>query len=169
MKKFGTRLISAVLAGCMMASVLPASAFAAGRTGSETGVSAQASENQGRILEDGEEITESGTYSMSGPYTETVTINVPDGNVVINITGPVVNSNLGRTDNALLIRNGTVTINNLQNNEFSVTSGRCIRVDVSTGAKATVTMNGGIYKSSGIETLFNFLWDGIFARCNIVL
>lgn len=156
MKKFGTRLISAVLAGCMMASVLPASAFAAGRTGSETGVSAQASENQGRILEDGEEITESGTYSMSGPYTETVTINVPDGNVVINITGPVVNSNLGRTDNALLIRNGTVTINNLQNNEFSVTSGRCIRVDVSTGAKATVTMNGGIYKSSGIETLFNF-------------
>lgn len=25
MKKFGTRLISAVLAGCMMASVLPAS------------------------------------------------------------------------------------------------------------------------------------------------
>ena len=156
MKKFGTRLISAVLAGCMMASVLPASAFAAGRTGSETGVSAQASENQGRILEDGEEITESGTYSMSGPYTKTVTINVPDGNVVINITGPVVNSNLGRTDNALLIRNGTVTINNLQNNEFSVTSGRCIRVDVSTGAKATVTMNGGIYKSSGIETLFNF-------------
>ena len=87
MKKFGTRLISAVLAGCMMASVLPASAFAAGRTGSETGVSAQASENQGRILEDGEEITESGTYSMSGPYTKTVTINVPDGNVVINITG----------------------------------------------------------------------------------
>lgn len=119
-------------------------------------MSVQASENQGRILKDGEEITESGTYSMSGPYTKTVTINVPDGNVVINITGPVVNSNLGRTDNALLIRNGTVTINNLQNNEFSVTSGRCIRVDVSTGAKATVTMNGGIYKSSGIETLFNF-------------
>lgn len=156
MKKFGTRLISAVLAGCMMASVLPVSAFAQGGTGSETGVSVQASENQGRILEDGEEITESGTYSMRGPYTKTVTINVPDGNVVINITGPVVNSNLGRTDNALLIRNGTVTINNLQNNEFSVTSGRCIRVDVSTGAKATVTMNGGIYKSSGIETLFNF-------------
>lgn len=156
MKKFGTRLISAVLAGCMMASVLPASAFAAGGIGSETGVSAQASENQGRILEDGEEITESGTYSMSGPYTQTVTINVPDGNVVINITGPVENSNLGPTDNALLISNGTVTINNLQNNEFSVTSGRCIRVDVSTGAKATVTMNGGIYKSSGIETLFNF-------------
>ena len=28
MKKFGTRLISAVLAGCMMTSVLPVSAFA---------------------------------------------------------------------------------------------------------------------------------------------
>lgn len=111
MKKFGTRLISAVLAGCMMASVLPASAFAAGGTGSETGVSVQASENQGRILKDGEEITKSGTYSMSGPYTQTVTINVPDGNVVINITGPVENSNLGPTDNALLISNGTVTIN----------------------------------------------------------
>lgn len=95
---------------------------------------------------------------MSGPYTQTVTINVPDGNVVINITGPVENSNLGPTDNALLISNGTVTINNLQNNEFSVTSGRCIRVhvDVEHGAKATVTMNGGIYKSSGHETLFNF-------------
>lgn len=158
MKKFGTRLISAVLAGCMMTSVLPVSAFAAGGTGSETGVSVQASENQGRILKDGEEITKSGTYSMSGPYTQTVTINVPDGNVVINITGPVENSNLGPTDNALLISNGTVTINNLQNNEFSVTSGRCIRVhvDVEHGAKATVTMNGGIYKSSGHETLFNF-------------
>ena len=57
MKKFGTRLISAVLAGCMMTSVLPVSAFAAGGTGSETGVSVQASENQGRILKDGEEIT----------------------------------------------------------------------------------------------------------------
>lgn len=33
MKKFGTRLISAVLAGCMMISVLPASAFAAGGGG----------------------------------------------------------------------------------------------------------------------------------------
>lgn len=30
MKKFGTRLISAVLAGCMMTSVLPVSAFAQG-------------------------------------------------------------------------------------------------------------------------------------------
>ena len=30
MKKMGTRLISAVLAGCMMTSVLPVSAFAQG-------------------------------------------------------------------------------------------------------------------------------------------
>ena len=78
-------------------------------------MSVQQGENKGRILErSARRVTESGTYSMSGPYTKTVTINVPDGNVVINITGPVVNSNLGRTDNALLIRNGTVTINNLQ-------------------------------------------------------
>ena len=157
MRKKSMRLISAVLAACMMLSALPMGAFAAEpEEEPENGMSAQTSENQGRILGDGETITDSGTYSMSGNYTKTVTINVPDGNVVINITGPVVHSNLGPTDNALLIRNGTVTINNLQNYEFAVTSGRCIRVDVSTGAKATVTMNGGIYKSSGLETLFNY-------------
>ena len=42
MKKFGTRLISAVLAGCMMTSVLPVSAFALeGSTEFEGNVSAQ--------------------------------------------------------------------------------------------------------------------------------
>lgn len=42
MKKFGTRLISAVLAGCMMTSVLPVSAFALeGSTEFERTVSAQ--------------------------------------------------------------------------------------------------------------------------------
>ena len=43
MRKFGTQIISAVLAGCMMASVLPVSAFAL-ETGAdvENGVNAQA-------------------------------------------------------------------------------------------------------------------------------
>ena len=102
MKKFGTRLISAVLAGCMMTSVLPVSAFALeGSTEFEGTVSAQ--ENSDAPAEPSGEgyplPTDSATtinkdfiadhgkvYSMSGTYTEGIVIDT-DYDVVINVTG----------------------------------------------------------------------------------
>lgn len=103
MKKFGTRLISAVLAGCMMTSVLPVSAFALEESAEfERTVSAQ--ENSDASAEPSGEgyplptdsattinrefITDHGkVYSMSGTYTEGIVIDAEDDDVVINVTG----------------------------------------------------------------------------------
>jgi hypothetical protein len=77
MRKFGTQIISAVLAGCMMASVLPVSAFAL-ETGAdvENGVNAQA-EAVTKIEDPGTDytISEPGVYSMEGTYANRVIIN----------------------------------------------------------------------------------------------
>ena len=103
MKKFGTRLISAVLAGCMMTSVLPVSAFALeGSTEFERTVSAQENSDapaetsgKGYLLPtdsattiNKDFITDHGkVYSMSGTYTEGIVIDAEDEDVVINVTG----------------------------------------------------------------------------------
>lgn len=105
MKKFGTRLISAVLAGCMMTSVLPVSAFALeGSTEFEGNVSAQENSDApaepsgevaaacpltgGDIIINNDFITDHGkVYSMSGTYTEGIVIDAENDDVVINVTG----------------------------------------------------------------------------------
>ena len=110
MRKKSTRLLSAALAVCMMLSVLPVGAFAAG-TDTETengnGVSAQAEET---LPFAGKEITEGGTYTMEkGVYTGQITVNVQDGNdVIINITGDVT-TNI--RDMLIKVVKGHVTIN----------------------------------------------------------
>lgn len=105
MKKFGTRLISAVLAGCMMTSVLPVSAFALeGSAEFERTVSAQ--ENSDASAEPSGEgyplPTDSATtinkdfiadhggskvYSISGTYADGIVIDAENDDVVINVTG----------------------------------------------------------------------------------
>lgn len=103
MKKFGTRLISAVLAGCMMTSVLPVSAFALeGSAEFERTVSAQENSDapaetsgKGYLLPtdsattiNKDFITDHGkVYSMSGTYTEGIVIDAENDDVVINVTG----------------------------------------------------------------------------------
>ena len=106
MKKFGTRLISAVLAGCMMTSVLPVSAFALEEsTEFEHTVSAQENsdapaEPSGEVaaacpLTGGETINKefieehggSKVYSMSGTYTDGIVIDAENDDVIINVTG----------------------------------------------------------------------------------
>lgn len=107
MKKFGTRLISAVLAGCMMTSVLPVSAFALeGSTEFEGNVSAQENsdapaEPSGEVaaacpLTGGETINKkfieehggSKVYSISGTYADGIVIDAEDDDdVIINVTG----------------------------------------------------------------------------------
>ena len=140
MKKFGTRLISAVLAGCMMASVLPASAFALeGSTEFERTVSAQENsdapaEPSGEAaaacpLTGGEIINEdfiakhggskvysmSDAYTESGAYTDGIVIDAADDDVVINVTGETTFDKTGNKDdcaNFITVRRAkSVTVN----------------------------------------------------------
>lgn len=82
MKKQKMRFISAVLAACMMTSVLPVNALALGGGTPENGVTAQEATAATQIpLEGVTTITEGGNYEIPvGPYT---------GKIVINTTQPV--------------------------------------------------------------------------------
>lgn len=169
MKKFGTRLISAVLAGCMMTSVLPVSAFALeGSTEFERTVSAQ--ENSDASAEPSGEgyplPTDSATtinkdfiadhgkvYSMSGTYTEGIVIDAEDEDVVINVTGETTFDKGGnRDDYATFItvrRAKSVTVN-AEGQTITIKAAaknraytRCFyAADTFTG---TAELNGGTY------------------------
>ena len=170
MKKFGTRLISAVLAGCMMTSVLPVSAFAqGGGTGSETGGDPQQGEVIKEFHREGGIITEGGTYNLHGNYTGCLDLQLgPNGSAVVNVTDDVHSDVQGDQDAVLLLRTGKVTINNWGNHKFTITGpakggGRCYYNGFRSSAEPETTINGGIYKCSeaNYETLFNdsgILW-----------
>lgn len=161
MKKLGTRLISAVLAGCMMASVLPVSAFAAGGTGSETGGDPQQGEEFPR---EGGIIAEGGTYNLHGNYKGCLDLRLgSDGSAVVNVTDDVHSDVQDDQDAVLLLRTGKVTINNWGNHKFTITGpakggGRCYYNGFRSNAEPETTINGGIYKCSEAnnETLYNY-------------
>lgn len=95
MRKKSTRLLSAALAVCMMLSVLPVGAFAAepGAAEPENGVSAQKETKpyplKGREIVNDTFVTEHGdVYELSGPYTESITVDTTK-NVTLNIVGNV--------------------------------------------------------------------------------
>ena len=140
MKKFGTRLISAVLAGCMMTSVLPVSAFALeGSAEFERTVSAQensdaSAEPSGEVaavcpLHGNEIINEdfiakhggskvysmSDAYTESGAYTDGIVIDAENADVVINVTGETTFDKTGNKDdcaNFITVRRAkSVTVN----------------------------------------------------------
>ena len=108
MRKKSTRLLSAALAACMMLSVLPVGAFAA-EPGTEPENTVTAQEEAQTLNKNGDSITTGGTYTMGGPYTGTITVNVEDGkDVIINITDNVTTN----IDAALIeVVKGHVTIN----------------------------------------------------------
>lgn len=95
MRKKSTRLLSAALAACMMLSVLPVGAFAAepGAAEQENGVSAQV-ETEPYPLKGGEIVNDKfveahgDVYELSGPYTESITVDTTK-NVTLNIVGNV--------------------------------------------------------------------------------
>lgn len=89
MRKSGMRFISAALAACMMASVLPVSAFASGGTATdpESSISTQAAVT-GKVLKDGDKISSEGEYILHGDYTKQIIID-STGPVTINIVGNV--------------------------------------------------------------------------------
>ena len=95
MRKKSTRLLSAALAVCMMLSVLPVGAFAAepGAAEPENGVSAQKETKpyplKGREIVNDTFVTKHGdVYELSGPYTESITVDTTK-NVTLNIVGNV--------------------------------------------------------------------------------
>lgn len=171
MKKFGTRLISAVLAGCMMTSVLPVSAFALeGSTEFERTVSAQENsdapaEPSGEVaaacpLTGGETINKkfieehggSKVYSISGTYTEGIVIDAEDEDVVINVTGETTFDKGGHSHNndyatfITVCRANSVTVN-AEGQTIKTVEGlaynRCFyAADTFTG---TAVLNGGNY------------------------
>ena len=148
MKKLGARLISAALAACMMASVLPVSAFATGGgTESESSVNGQA-ETVTVIPTTGMTITKGGTYEIQGDdYTGRVTVNITDAEelqkpVTIKIIGDVAYKRVN--DIFILIQKaGTVTIEN-DGHTVDCTAALHHFMDVYAG---DVTVQGGTYKT----------------------
>lgn len=167
MKKFGTRLISAVLAGCMMTSVLPVSAFALEEsTEFEGTVSAQ--ENSDAPAETSGKgyplPTDSATtinkdfiadhgkvYSMSGTYTEGIVIDAEDEDVVINVIGETTfdkkDGNKKDCANFITVRNANSVTVNAEGQTIKTAEGRgfirCFYAEDSfTG---TAVLNGGTY------------------------
>lgn len=171
MKKFGTRLISAVLAGCMMTSVLPVSAFALeGSAEFERTVSAQENsdapaEPSGEVaaacpLTGGETINKkfieehggSKVYSISGTYADGIVIDAEDEDVVINVTGETTFDKGGHSHNndyatfITVCRANSVTVN-AEGQTITTAEGlaysRCFyAADTFTG---TAVLHGGTY------------------------
>ena len=173
MRKKSTRLLSAALAACMMASVLPVSAFADGGTGSETGGDPQQGEVIKEFPREGGIIKEGGTYNLCGDYTGCLYLQLePGDSAVVNVTGNVHSKVKHDQDAVLALQWGKVTINNTGNYEFTITypdgeGGRCYYNSLYTTAKPETTINGGIYRCSmsNHETLFNY--TGILRLNNV--
>lgn len=172
MKKFGTRLISAVLAGCMMTSVLPVSAFALeGSTEFEGNVSAQENSDApaepsgaeaavysltgGNII-DKKFIADHGgskVYSMSGTYTDGIVIDAENEDVVINVTGETTFDKTGNKEdcaNFITVRRAKSVTVNAEGQTITIKAAaknraytRCFYAENSfTG---TAELNGGTY------------------------
>ena len=128
------RLISLLLAFSMMLTFLPAGA-----------VSAFAEEpvdsSKGMLLHGGENITDSGTYQLRGPYTKGITINT-EGTVVINVTGNVTGElphiEWGTVIPLISIQAGTVNFNG--DSRYTVTNNQVICND-----GGNLTVDGGKY------------------------
>lgn len=175
MKKFGTRLISAVLAGCMMTSVLPVSAFALeGSTEFERTVSAQENsdapaEPSGEVaaacpLTGGETIINNdfikangNVYSMSDAYTEDgaykegIVIDT-DYDVIINVTGETTFDKGGHSHNNdyatfITVRNAKSVTVNAEGQTIKTAEGLAFNrcFYAENSFTGTAVLNGGIY------------------------
>ena len=177
MRKFGTQIISAVLAGCMMASVLPVSAFAL-ETGAdvENGVYAHA-EAVTKIEDPGTDytISEPGVYSMEGTYANRVIINT-DGDVIIHVTGNIDYTNASATGNVALwqvVKVNELTIEN--ENQYTVQTtvsdakGPQLLREEYDATVNKITVSGGIYKYVGKNSAFQFSSGGEVELKNVTL
>ena len=131
------RLISLLLAFSMMLTFLPAGA-----------VSAFAEEpidsSKGEHLLGGETISQGGTYSLSGNYTEAIKINTSES-VIINIAAGDVVSFKPDKDAQINVLLDVVTNSDLTVNNNGVYNGPTFLYISTKSANAKVTINGGRY------------------------
>lgn len=159
MKKQKMRFISAVLAACMMTSVLPVNALALGGGTPENGVTAQENaETATTIPTTGMKITKGGDYEIpEETYTGNVTIDVTDTKEPVNIT---IKGNVKVTGSDPFIdvvKAGVVNINNEGNYEVDgVTVARHFMYVKDAAAQVTITK--GRYKSVTFNTIM--VWAG---------
>lgn len=175
MKKFGTRLISAVLAGCMMTSVLPVSAFALERsTEFEGTVSAQENSdapaepsgevaaacpltggdiiiiNNDFIKANGNVYSMSDAYTEDGAYKEGIVIDT-DYDVIINVTGETTfdkkDGNKKDCANFITVRRAKSVTVNAEGQTIKTAEGRgFIRCFYAEDSfTGTAVLNGGTY------------------------
>lgn len=124
--------ISLLLAFSMMLTFLPAGAVSAFAEGTADDTTKET------LLKGGENITDSGTYQLNGPYTKGITINTT-GSVVINVTGNV-----------------TVTAPENEYNFCFITIEKADSVTINDAAKYPVTVNGGsVISNLGEELIVN--------------
>lgn len=196
MKKFGTRLISAVLAGCMMTSVLPVSAFALeGSAEFERTVSAQENsdapaEPSGEVaaacpLTGGETINKkfieehggSKVYSISGTYTEGIVIDAENEDVVINVTGETTFDKTGNKEdcaNFITVRRAKSVTVNAEGQTITIKAAaknraytRCFyAADAFTG---TAELNGGTYNMQCDDIAACYLCGGDWTFNNLTM
>ena len=196
MKKFGTRLISAVLAGCMMTSVLPVSAFALeGSTEFEGNVSAQ--ENSDAPAEPSGEVAAacpltggniidkkfiadhggSKVYSMSGTYTDGIVIDAENEDVVINVTGETTFDKTGNKEdcaNFITVRRAKSVTVNAEGQTITIKAAaknraytRCFyAADTFTG---TAELNGGTYNMQCDDIAACYLCGGDWTFNNLTM
>lgn len=142
MKKQKMRFISAVLAACMMTSVLPVNALALGGGTPENGVTAQENTAAETIPTKGMTIAKGGIYEVKGDtYTGSIIVTSSEP-VTINITGNVTVT--GGDPFVSAQGSGKLEINN---DGFTVNCGK--RHFLYTYTPADVTVDGGIYKTGG--------------------
>ena len=141
MKKQKMRFISAVLAACMMTSVLPVNALALGGGTPENGVTAQEDTAAETIPTTGTTITKGGIYEVKGDtYTGSIKVTSSEP-VTINITG-----NVTSTGDPFVLAKGSGKLE-INNNGFTVDCKN--RHFLYTYTPADVTVDGGIYKTGG--------------------
>ena len=144
MKKQKMRFISAVLAACMMTSVLPVNALALGGGTPENGVTAQEDTAATTIPFEGTTITKGGNYEIpEGKYAGNITVNLTDtsepvniaikGGITYNGTQQVMFINVKNADEVTITNDG---------HEVNCKPSDAHFLDVSSG---NVTVNGGTY------------------------
>ena len=144
MKKQKMRFISAVLAACMMTSVLPVNALALGGGTPENGVTAQEDTAVETIPFEGTTITKGGNYEIpEGKYAGNITVNLTDtsepvniaikGGITYNGTQQVMFINVKNADEVTITNDG---------HEVNCKPSDAHFLDVYSG---NVTVNGGTY------------------------
>ena len=144
MKKQKMRFISAVLAACMMTSVLPVNALALGGGTPENGVTAQEDTAVETIPFEGTTITKGGNYEIpEGKYAGNITVNLTDtsepvniaikGDITYNGTQQVMFINVKNADEVTITNDG---------HEVNCKPSDAHFLDVYSG---NVTVNGGTY------------------------